>query len=63
MDDDQYNLTPEDKKFLKEQIADQRALKRTLGRLQKYVLWIGAAIGGYAILGEKLPELLKKWIG
>jgi hypothetical protein len=60
---EEQKLTQEEIRFIKEDIADRIALTRTLGRIQKYALWVGAAIGAYAILGEKLPELIKKWLG
>lgn len=62
VDEVREQLTNAEIHFLKEQIADQKALKRTAGRLQKYGLWLAAGIGGYVLLGEQLPDLIKKWL-
>lgn len=56
-------LTSEEIAFTKSQYADQMALKRTGARLQKYVIWVGSIVAGYILLGESLPELIKKWLG
>ena len=62
MTDEELRLTREEIAFLKEQVADQKALKRTWGRMKKYLVFLGTLVGAYALLGEQLPEIIKKWL-
>lgn len=56
-------LTQDEIKILKEDIANRKAFERVWGRIKVYLGFAAAIVGGWVLLGEQIPAMIKAYLG